>query len=358
MRRSLPLALFFVAGACSPYEVPDARRAWLESFGGGVVLPVYRDFEARTEVLRDETEALCEMPDDGSLESARGAWWEARAPLKRGDAFAFGPYSDEPLRLGPKIDFWPARPAAIEGVLASTLTLDDEGPTTLGAAEKGMPAIEYLLYEPNADLVAELSDTPRRCEYLLALTEDLRVRATELRAAWDPAGDDYLGELVGAGRTSSRYASLTLAVSAVLQELGVSLEAMRIDRLEKPLGQAPEGSAAPDAAESRFSGRSLADLGDALDGVSLVYFGDPAGSGLGRYLRSRGHDFDGVMTERLTAARAAVEAVPEPLTRAVSESPRDVSRAVDALAALGRLVQIEMVNALALSVGFSQNDGD
>jgi predicted lipoprotein len=184
-------------------------------------------------------------------------------------------------------------------------------------------------------------------------------RAGELRRAWDRDGEDYLGELIDAGRGSETYMTLEMAVGEVINRMGFLLENMRNDKLRKPLGQSPDGPPAPAAAESRFSGRSLEDLRDNLRGLALVYFG-PGGqeAGLGSYLRARGKEFDPFMTARFDSAMTAVDAVPEPLTVAVAEDPRSVVRLIDALDALGRAVQVDILNALATNVAFNDNDGD
>jgi predicted lipoprotein len=141
--------------------------------------------------------------------------------------------------------------------------------------------------------------------------------------------------------------------------MGFLLENIRNDKLRKPLGGSVDGPPAPDAAESRFSGRALEDIRGNLRGLELVYFG-PGGQapGLGSYLRARGKEFDPFMTARFDAAMAAADAVPEPLGVALAEDPRSVVRLIDALDELGRAVQIDVLNALATNVGFNDNDGD
>jgi predicted lipoprotein len=323
-----------------------------------VILPLYEEFEHHALGLDDRVRELCLDPDDERLDLARTAWWDARAPLKQAEVFAFGPYQDQPFRLGPKIDFWPARADTIDEVLAGAEPLDEETVSRFGAPARGLPAIEYLLHPPGGDFLGELTLSPRRCDYLTALARDLAVNASALRLAWDPDGHDYLGELREAGRTSNSFATLDMAVGEVVNRLGFTLENMRSDKLGKPLGSG--GVPAPDAAESRFSGRSLEDLRDNLEGIRLVYSGtaDAGGVGLGSYLESRGHEFDTLFDARLAEARRAIDAIEPPLTEAVSEDPRSVERAIGALAELGRLIQVDLINALALTGGFNDNDGD
>jgi putative iron-regulated protein len=244
-------------------------------------------------------------------------------------------------------------------VLGGDEPLDPESAAALGAPARGFPAIEYLLYPPDFDLFAELGTDTRRCEYLTSISVDLVARAGELRHAWDRSGDDYLGELIDAGRDSETFMTLEMAVGEVVNRMGFLLENMRNDKLRKPLGGSIDGPPAPDSAESRFSQRTLEDLRDNVRGLRLVYFGPGAGApGLGSYLRTRGKDFDPFMTARFDAAMTAIDAVPEPFTVALVEEPRSIVRLIDALDELGRAIQVDILNALATNVGFNDNDGD
>ena len=346
--------------SCRPVEIEDNRRLLLASWGDHVILPLYRDFETAAGTLDDAARSLCASPSTQSLEAAQTAWRGARAPWKQAEVFAFGPYKDEPLRLGPKVDFWPVRIDSITEVLDGTDVLTPEFVATLGAAQSGLPVIEYLLYQPGSDLVAEFTSNPRRCDYLLGLTADLLGHAGEMVAAWDPARGDYLAELLEAGRGSTTYSSLSMAVGEIASRMAFTVENIRADKLGRPAGTSSGGSPQPDKAESQPSGRSLDDIRNNLQTIEILYHGDEASGQLGLdfYLKKRGYHFAARMHDRLAAARLAVDAIPPPLTEAVVTSPATVLAAIDELGNLQRLIQVDIINALSLTVGFNDNDGD
>ncbi len=352
-------ALTKLGFGCGPTEIPDARRELLNSWGQRFLLGTYAEFEARSVELQTRSDALCQAPSSETLEAARGAWWAARAPWKQSEVFAFGPFSEEPQRFGPKIDFWPARPDTVEATLAGTDPLTPETAAGFGAAAKGFPAIEYLLYQPETDVVAAFA-TPRRCDYLRAITADLIAQARELIAAWDPARGNFLGELTLAGKTSKHFESLHLALGEVVNRMGYTLENIRGDKLGRPLGTTSGGAAQPDKVESPFSGRSLEDIRDNVRGIERLYFGDAARGegGLEGYLVQRGKSFAQLMRAQLDASFAALDAVPEPLTLAIVSGKGQVQAAIDQLGVLERAIQVDVINALSLSVGFNDNDGD
>lgn len=263
------------------------------------------------------------------------------------------------MRLGPKIDYWPARPVAIDAVLAA------DGPITagaLGAPAKGFSAVEYLLWGRGGDTVAALAAEPRRCEYLGVVIADLGAQVRALAAVWDPTGGDFLGELTEAGERPTRYPTLQAAFGEVVNRVGYLIENIRTNKLGKPLGVVSGGGPQPDGVESPFSGRSLADLRANLVGVRRVLLGDGAEElGLDGYLRRRGRYLAPLVTARLDAAEAALDALGATgltLAQAVQTEPAPVQALLDRLGELQRAVQVDVIGALALTVGFNDADAD
>ncbi|MCX4247557.1 imelysin family protein [Paraliomyxa miuraensis] len=346
---------------CSDDEPEDFRRRVLVSWGEHVILPLQHDFEARAVALDESGRALCEAPSAERLAAAQAAWWDAREPWKQSEIFAFGPYEDAPLRLGPKIDFWPARVEDIELVLGGT---DPIAAEILGATQIGLPVVEYLLHQPSAAdvaLVDELAQSPRRCDHLRVTTGDLVVRAGQMRQAWDPEEGAYLLQLTHPEQGDSMFETLHMALGEVVNRMAHTIENIRVDKLGRPLGTTEDALLPdPDTAESRFSGRSLQDIRDNLRVIERLYFGDdsPQSLGLDDYAREQGHDFTQTMADELASSREALDLVPEPLTLAVVDAPGRVDELIRRLGALQRLIQVDILNALSLTPTFNDNDGD
>ena len=346
--------------ACTPTEVADRRRALLRSWGEQFLLHEYAEFEQACRDLVDRLAELRTEPSTAGLEAAQQAWWRARTPWKRAEVFAFGPYSEEPQRLGPKIDFWPARPDTVERVLVDDTELTAETVASLGAPAKGLHALEYLLFQPDVELVGELTEVPRRAEYALALAEDLVVRAQEIAEAWAPSGGAFLEQLLEAGRASELYPTLNAALGEVVNRMGYTIENIRAEKLAKPLGDSAGGTPQPTVTESPFSQRSLDDIRDNLRGIEQLYFGVAEREllGLDDYLRYRGRNLSRLVRERLDASFAAVDELEPALESAVVSRAADVRTLMSRLADLQRAVQVDVINALSLTVGFNDNDGD
>jgi uncharacterized protein len=357
-----PLGLGLLLGGalgCSGTGAPDTRRELLSTWSTELIVGAYSELEQESLGVASALDTLCAAPSAETLSAAQGAWAVARETLKEAEVFNFGPYSRPEFRIGPTIDSWPARPEDVEALLASDAPVDVASVASLGVWHKGLPVIEYLIYAPDGMIVERLAE-PRRCEYLKSVGAELVSRARELHMAWAPEGGDFAGQLSGAGRTSTAFRSLRDAFGEIVNRMGFTVENVRRDKLGRPLGDAAGGVAIPEAAESRFSGRSIADIQDNLDGIERVFFGDAARAlpGVSGYAKERGQDFDARMQSGLAASRAALTAIDIPLTQAVTTSPELVRDASARLGELQSLLQVDLIGALGLSLAFNDNDGD
>jgi predicted lipoprotein len=249
---------------------------------------------------------------------------------------------------------------AIDQVLNGTQPLSAEVIAGFGTTTRGMPVIEELLFDARTDLVAAFTNTPRRCAYLTALTADLAARATEIRSAWDPAYENYAGQISDAGRGSQSYGSVNAAFAEIINRIAHTVENIRADKLGRPLGTTSGGVPQPDKIESPFSGRAIEDIRDNLRGIERLFYGNSAQGelGLNDYLLKNQRDFSQSMRSALDASYAALGPNLEPLSQTLATNPQGVQAAIDQLGELQRLIQVDIMNALSISVGFNDSDGD
>jgi predicted lipoprotein len=294
------------------------------------------------------------------LDSSQAMWMQLRAPWKRITALPFGPLVDEGFDTA--IDFWPARPSSIEGGISSGASTQADL-DALGVASKGMPAIEYLLWDPvggDAAVLARFNDVdgPQRCAYLELLAADVELRLLELDAAWRDA-DGFADQLAQAGESES-FPTAALAIDQLLNAMIAGLHDIEDPKLRKPLG-AEIGAPQPELLESRFSDRSLQDARDALEGFARAYLGDQddqRGPGLTLVVAQKSPDVDERVRDALAAAELALADVPEPLRGSIVDAPEQVEAAADAVHELRTVLTAEVASLLGVTVSLSDNDGD
>jgi predicted lipoprotein len=355
-------------GKDSPY---DARpvvdpQILLRDIGEVVIVPGYRELDARAQALVSATRALCAAPAAATLDAAQDAWRAARGPWKRSEAFAFGPVVD--LRIDTAVDFWPARVSSIELELAKIEPVSEDYAASLGDTLRGLPVMEYILFDHDggdAAVLTELQDAngqaTRTCQYVVALAVDVALRSRTLLEAWEPASGDFAGELARAGIGSTIYTDRAKAISAIVNAFVQLVQTVEGVKLATPMGLRDGGVPQPQAAESWRSGNSRQDILDDLAGVRSMYttsYGGRTGASFHDAVAALDPALDAAILAQLDATDAAVAAIALPLDQAVSEAPETVDAAFQSAKELFRLLAVDMVAVLGVTLSFSDNDGD
>ena len=138
-----------------------------------------------------------------------------------------------------------------------------------------------------------------------------------------------------------------------------TVENIRVEKLGKPLGDKTGGNPSLQSLESRYSGRSLQDAKDALAGVAAVWQGsdDVAPNGIAALVADDA-ELTQWLTAQLSASRGRLEDIADPLEETVLVEPEIIQRAQDALRTLQVVVQVDLAQALGVTIAFNDNDGD
>jgi predicted lipoprotein len=349
--RQLAIVAIVMLVACTEQE-PDRRGEVLTGVVEGQLLVDLGDAHERGELLHTSVAELCSSPDAAHLDAAQDAWMQLRAPWKRLLAVAVGPIVDDGFETA--IDFWPARTTSIEGGIATGITTQAEL-DALGVASKGMPAIEYLLWDPLGGDAAVLAALPARCAYIELLAADVALRLGELEQLWI---DRFAAEFEGTA-PSDMYPTLATAIDALVNAMIAGLHDIDDMKLGKPLGLTSGTGPDPELVESRFSDRSLTDARDALAGFELAYLGaDAEHPGLTVLVTQKSPAIDNEVRAAIETAKQALAAIPEPLRESLSSDGDAVADAQEAVKQLRILMTADVASVLGVTVSLSDNDGD
>lgn len=323
-----------------PTEELSATQLTLAALGE-TVAEDYAMLAERSATLAEETVGFCGAVSTEGRDAVRQAWWAAREGWKRAEVVQFGPIVDEPVRTGPKVDLWPVRATVVDDFLAHTDPLAADDVAAFGGALKGFPVIEYILWHPER---TELPDE-RTCTYLVGLTADLAFRTAELEEAWSVTRPTLVSP-----PDDGPYATTQDVLDEWVNRMFFTVENLRFDKLGVPLD-----GPLPLSAESPYSGRSLVDASDALAGVHQLYVVPLGVRDLVPADRAAALP---ALDERFEVAKLALAAVPEPLTDAIVNDREAVSAAQDALRDLQIGLQVDLAQALSVTITFNDNDGD
>lgn len=369
-RFAFALLVALPSQACTSFSSNSTSRTEvITGLVEDVYLPAHEDLATATATLAASA-ALCD--DTASrLAAAHVAWGDAQAAFGHTAAFAFGPAMDDHHTAA--IFFWPTRPELVDEAIAGTATIDAAFVEVLGAAAKGLPAIEAQIFDPvggDATVVAALSTAPdaaRRCALVAELAVNAAARAEALRTAWIDSGGDYGGELVRAGTTDTRYDRVQAALDEVLNGPIAALQVIDDLELATPMGKKTGGTPQPELVPSPFANASMDLVRAQLASVAAVWYGvapgaaaPPADMGLGmrRLVRSRSPTLPDEVDAALSAADDALAAITTPLAVAVVDDRATVQTAIDRVKDVRRLFSADIAQQLDGTVTLSDNDGD
>lgn len=341
----------------------------LHDIGYKVILPFHEAFVEQTKTLQTAAHQFENEPTVAHLQAVQAAWKTTTEAWKQTELFGLR----QVMLTHNKLDKWPTNPKLIENFIADdsgkAATIDEPFVASIGSSSKGLPAIEYLIFNPERDEAALLESltagdmAARRMAYLVAAADNLHAEAQTLLNQWSPEGEDYLTAFMDADDSGGETQG---SINRLANEMIALAERIVQEKLGKPAGKNRYNEPRPQFAEAYRSGHSTAQIISNLRGLQMTFMGgNPTTDGVGfdDYLDFlEAHSSEGPLSERIEQqieqAIVALEALDSPLREAIINQPDDVTQAYDAVKTVVVLLKVDMANHLGITVTFSDNDGD
>ena len=340
------------SGAAAP-----SKQEVIASLTNGLILPRFRSVAEEMSNAQAALHALCSDPSLDTLADARTAWREARAEWLRSQAIWFGPVMDRRSRS--LVDWAPVDPERIEKSLSKreTVTANDVR-EFLGATQRGMGAIEYVLFGDDDEVLASLGEMGGiRCQYLTALGDVAAEETAAVVADWAGDGTDsdgYAGYFKG---TANIALVDQQAVDEVVRTSVFITRSISDMRLGKALG-ATDGHPDPSAIPGGAGNNAVSDLRNQVLGMRDAYQGADDTLGISDLVRGVSPAADERMRGHFEQALAAVDGLEEPIRETIAQDPGPAQLAYQRMQELQRALNTEVVSLLGVTVGFSDSDGD
>lgn len=382
MRTPLPTAsvLLLALAACNGAKpapappVPGPRAALLEA-AGACAVEKYDEALATAKELEIRSAAWATQRTEAARDAARDAWSDAMSAWQKAELYRMGPTArpNDPgaESLRDEIYAWPllSRCKIEEQIVSKAY----ESPTFTNSliSARTLTAAEYLLFYEGADngcggfstinangtwaALSEAELEKRKVDYLVAVTEDVVVKAQRLVDAWSPSGGNFLKEFAKAGQTSGTYRTEMEALNALSHALFYVEIEVKDYKLGRPLGiqLCPDGEGNCPF-ESPWALRSTQNVVDNLDAAHGLFLGCDAnndGVAFDDWLEAAGHGALGEeMKQALENAQAAAANIDKPLGLAATESEADIEALYASIKSFTDLLKTEFVSVLNLEL--------
>ncbi len=336
------------------------RKTVLTNTAEKAVIPAFKDFQNKAEILEKAVLAFSETPDASHLEEARQKWTEAAVSWKKASVFSQGPVED--MFLSGAIDYVSVHYPNIEKAITEGKDIDNAYITSRGSSLKGLKAIEYLLFgdgsQPDKILATFSGKTgSQRIMYLSALAENIRISAGSIIEAWLPEKGNYTAEFE---KADGREAGASLGV--LINKLVSQVNQLKDERVGAPAGNRNNGEPQPELVEAIPSGQSLSLLRSEIQGFESLFTANNTG-GIDQLLdkleaKAGGEPLSGKIKDQFAKIYSRIDAIDQPLQVAVFEDKEKVGQLFTDLKQLQVLLEVDVVNNLGILLTFSDSDGD
>jgi uncharacterized protein len=345
-------------------EEPEAkeydRTALTANLGGNVILPAYTAFFDEADVLRAVSGDFRAAPSLAALDSIQDAFLQAWTAWKYCSSFEFGPAANVSLRN--VLNTFPCDTGQVHGNFTSG-TWDFNQAANIDA--RGFPAVDFMLHGLGADDAAILSryqstvDSAQLQAYLQALVTDIHAAAQAVSTQWDGS---YLSTF-----KSSLGTDVGSSTSLLVNELNRDLEVIKHGSIGIPLGKQTFDQPLPEKVEGLYGALSKPLVQAHLAGLEIVFEGQKAGAadryGLREALAALEAEYNGgslgdAIHNQFQTAKAALAALPEPLSDAVVGNRAPVETAYNEIQKLVVLLKTDMASALSILITYTDSDGD
>ncbi|MCB0430480.1 MAG: hypothetical protein H6585_11365 [Flavobacteriales bacterium] len=317
----------------------------LNDFSDKVAYQNYQDLENNMAVFYAACQSFDASGSDADLDAARKGWKDARAAWEQSEAFLFGPVSTE--NIDPSTDTWPVDYPSLDSLLQTGNAFTQAYLNSLGDELKGYHPAEYLLWGADGSKVPS-AFTSREREYLIALSADLHLKVTQLRMMWDPSvSGNYSWEVIHAGEQGGVYATRRAVFEEFIGGMIGICDEVANGKIEEPFAMQD-----PSLEESPFSGNSLTDFRNNIQGVKNVYLGmySEDGYGIHSLLEKNNLALHNKVMARLDAAIDAFDGITVPFGDAISSQPTQVQHVIDQINALRTVLEDDLMPFVQQSV--------
>ena len=343
----------------SSFQQTDNKIKVLRALSSEIIMARYESFTGKSEDLSQAIGSLCNEPSESSLLRAQEAWWSAREDWKRAEIIKFGPIKEYPLRLGPKLDTWPVNGSAIEELIEEEKITSFDQFSSLGGATRGLPVVEYLLWHdsPSDSVLNQLTTSSRRCDVLIWAGQDVLANGQALVNAWQEEG--WLEFTEDSDLYRAPFKDSSEVINELVNRMAFTVENVRVEKFEKPLGDFSPDGAKPDIVESGYSHRSITDAQDALRGVADVWYGtgdDETRNGLQHVVNSV--QTIEIVSQALEDARQDLSVLEGELILLTVDQKEELETALESLKSLQRAIQTDLSQATRVEIRFNDTEGD
>lgn len=342
----------------------------LTNISTNVILKGYSDLEVAANELNTLTQTYSGDCSNGasSLQSLQAQWRKNINLLKQVEVIQFGPAqfggfyeSIDPWVISFSDNITPDI-NSINSFIAGSTTINTTNVSSLNKLQKGLPAIEYLLFSDvnGSTTITTVCTglTGRRIDFLKQIVSIYTTTVQNLHSQWKSTGSNFVNELPSAGAGSIYFSSQQSALDIILLQLSNHIEFIRENKLGYPAGLTTRSSGVKRSTivESRFANYSIENMINNLVGINNLYTGIN-GPGISDYVKSANPGLDLRIRQQIVLCSSNLQKISN-LTTAINTNSPDIQIAYNSLTTLKTMLTTEITLTFGSGGAKSGGSGD
>lgn len=379
--------LFLIANNCSRNNNTNASKE--SAFAGGlfnviqiynptpifsnisnnVIVSSYTNLEINARNLKAATDSYSQnCSGSTSVQNLQSLWRANSNSLKESEITQFGPsvqggYYES---MDPWVNSYLSNPpdtTSINSYIAGVSTISLATITTLSKLQRGLPAIEYLLFDDgtgNSSLTSICTNlTGRRLQFLTQLVTDYYNNANALKAAWINTSGNFANELPNAGMGSSFFESKKTAMDTLINQMVGILNSIIDKKLGYPAGLnvSSSGVIRSSNIESRYADNSVDNLVSNLKSIRSYYTGS-GGAGISDYVKNLNPILDRKIIAQIEDAIQKTQSISNLRTSLSSSNLTTIRDAFNSIRTLRTTLTTELSSLSGTGTVTTTGDGD
>lgn len=350
----LVLLLALITFTCEKEGDKDDDSASADAFKSGmllnyadnIIVPAYTDLNTKLGNLSTSVNAFLAAPSPSTLDATREPFKAAYLSFEGVSAAYFGPASA--LLLNNYINTFPTVPSKIEAGIESG-TYNFNAPLNSDSIQ-GFPALDYLLYAPDALSKFSGANADKRKKYVRDVLSRMKTLTENTLNQWKGA---YHHTFITSLKTD-----VGSSIGSLVNQFAYEMDAMKGPRIGWPFGKQSNGIVFADKCEGYYAGIS-AELAIANLSSLKNYYTGANGDGIADYLvLLKKQDLNNAVLAQFDVALGALNAIPKPLSAAFKNNPAQVEEAYKQVQKLLTLIKTDVASATAVQITYQDNDGD
>jgi uncharacterized protein len=338
------------------------KTAMLTHYADNIIIPGYTAMQQKTGALQTASDAFLAAPSSTTQATVKTAYTEAHIQYEKVGVFQFGPAEtallDVFVNYSGGLDYSFTTAGQLTGFSIDSVSIENNiaadnydltAMTRSSLYSQGFPALNYLLFGPNA-ITKFNTNTANRVKYTKAVVTRIKTLVDNVANGWTAYRADFIAN------TKTNVGS---PIGNLVNQFAYQLDLLKGPRIGWPFGKQSNNIVFASKCEAYFAGISVALAIQNLTSLKNAYSGAGSGKGISDYVVALGKtSLNTDVLAQFDVTLAKLNLIPDPLSQSLTDHATDVDNAYKEIQKLLTLLKTDVASATAVQITFMDNDGD